>query len=67
MKANVGKLDRGVRLALAVLIAILLVTHVLQGLAAIIGAVAAFVLVATSLIGYCPAYALVGANTCNNR
>nr|WP_294847413.1 DUF2892 domain-containing protein [uncultured Sphingomonas sp.] len=67
MKTNVGRFDRGFRVAVAVVIAILLVTHVLTGAAAFFAAIIALILVITSLIGYCPAYAVIGVNSCGKR
>jgi len=60
MKRNVGKTDRMVRLIAAVVI----------GIAGLYfnswwGLVAALPL-ATSFLGFCPLYRLLGINTCNN-
>ncbi len=56
MKQNMGIDDRSVRLALAVLVIILYLTGVISGVVAIILGVLAFILLATSLLGFCPLY-----------
>ncbi len=56
MKQNMGIVDRSVRLALAVLVIILYLTGVISGVVAIILGVLAFILLATSLLGFCPLY-----------
>jgi len=58
---NVGKIDRIIRLSLAVLLAILFFTQVLESKFFIF---LAFMLVMTSLRKCCPLYALLGLGTC---
>lgn len=64
MKKNMGTLDKVIRLAIAVVIAVLLVTGQVTGTAAIILGVVAAAFVVTSLIGWCPSYVPFGISTC---
>lgn len=64
MKKNMGTIDRGIRVALAALVAVLYVTHVISGTAAIVLGVIAVVFLLTSIIGVCPAYMPLGISTC---
>jgi hypothetical protein len=64
MKANVGTVDKIIRIALAVLVAILYFTNVISGTLGIILLVLAGVFVLTSLISFCPIWAIFGVNTC---
>jgi hypothetical protein len=57
-KANVGKLDRVIR----VIVGVLLVGNVFVGLQSVIGWVG-LVLIVTGLFGTCPVYSLLGINT----
>lgn len=63
MKKNVSRLDRIIRAALAVLVAVLYFTNVISGTWAIILGILAVVLLLTSLVGTCPLYALLGIST----
>ena len=64
MKTNMGTADKIIRLIIAAIIAILFFTNVITGTLGIILLVLAGVFVLTSLIGFCPLYALFGVNTC---
>ncbi len=63
MKKNMGTLDRIIRLALVVLVAILYFAGVISGTWAIILGIAAVVFLLTSLIGFCPLYVPFGIST----
>ena len=65
MKANVGTVDKIIRIALAALVAILYFTNVISGTLGIILLVLAGVFVLTSLVSFCPIWAIFGVNTCN--
>ncbi|GAB5550100.1 MAG: hypothetical protein SangKO_098600 [Sandaracinaceae bacterium] len=58
-----GSLDRGLRAALAVLVAVLYFTGVINGTVAIILGVLALVFLATSFVGTCPLYLPFGLST----
>lgn len=64
MKANMGTVDRVVRVVLAAAMAGLILTGVVQGVVAIILGVLAAVFVLTSLVSFCPLYAPFGISTC---
>jgi ribose/xylose/arabinose/galactoside ABC-type transport system permease subunit len=69
MTTNMGKIDRGLRLVVAALLLIWAVTTpwaaapLLHWLAAIVAAVFG----GTALMGNCPAYSIVGLNTCPRK
>lgn len=67
MKANMGGLDRLVRIAVAVVVAALILMGQLTGLAAIILGVVAGIFVLTSLVSFCPLYMLFGFSTCARK
>ena len=63
MKENMGTIDRILRLALVVVIAILYFTDVITGTWAIVLLVLSGVLLITSLLGVCPLYMPFGIST----
>jgi len=58
MKKNMGNADRIIRILAAIIVAILYFTGVISGLVAIILGVVAIIFVLTSLVSFCPLYAL---------
>jgi len=67
MKANENGVDRALRLILGIVL--LVASYMWLGVAAgeitgIIAAIIGAVLVLTGLVGFCPAYRLVGMSTC---
>ncbi len=52
-----GNLDRGIRIAAAVIIGILYAANVINGTVAIILGVVALIFIATSFVSFCPLYA----------
>ena len=60
MKANVGGIDKGLRIVAGVALLGLGVAGVLPLFIGLIGIVP----LATGLLGWCPAYTLFGLNTC---
>lgn len=64
MGKNVGTLDRIGRLLVAVVLAALAYNGTLQGGLATGAYIVAAVLLVTSVIGFCPAYRLIGMDTC---
>ena len=56
MTKNMGSIDRGIRLALAIVVAVLYFTGAISGTAALILGVLAMVFLATGLLGFCPLY-----------
>jgi len=67
MKRNMGNLDRGIRVVIAVVVAALIVTGTVSGVLAIVLGVLAAVFLLTSAIGFCPLYAPFGINTCQRK
>ncbi len=67
MKQNMGTMDRVIRTALAIVVAILYFTGNISGLAAIILGVFAIVFLLTSMVGFCPLYAALGIKTTKNK
>lgn len=63
MKSNMGTTDKIIRIAIAVIVAVLYFTNVITGTLGIILLVLAAVFVLTSLISFCPLYVLFGINT----
>jgi hypothetical protein len=63
MKKNMGRLDRILRAAFAVLVAVLYFTNVISGTWAIILGIIALVFLLTSLVGTCPLYMPFGIST----
>lgn len=61
MKANVGSIDRVVRVIIG--IGLLSLVFVLDGSARWLGLIGVIPL-GTALIGYCPLYSVLGVNTC---
>jgi hypothetical protein len=56
MKKNMGSLDRGIRILLVILVAILYFTNQISGIAAIVLGVFAVTFLLTGLTGFCPLY-----------
>lgn len=63
MKTNEGTLDRGLRAALAVVVA-LVAAFAVKGAFSIVLWVVAAVLAVTAVAGFCPLYRVFGVNTC---
>jgi len=63
MVKNMGTVDRVVRAVAAVIILVLWFTNVISGALAIILGFLAMVLLATSIIGFCPLYVLFKIST----
>lgn len=59
-----GTVDRVVRVVIAAVVGLLILTGQLTGVLAVILGVFSVVFVATSLFGFCPLYALFGISTC---
>ena len=64
MKTNVGTIDKVIRIALAIVFAVLYFTGTVTGTLGIILLVLGGVFLLTSLMGTCPLYSIVGISTC---
>jgi hypothetical protein len=67
MKKNMGSADITARIAVAVAIALLYVTHTITGGWSIVLPLLGAALLITSIIGYCPLYTFFGINTCRRK
>jgi hypothetical protein len=63
MKMNMGTVDKAIRILVAVIIAILFYTKVVEGTFGIVLLILAGVFVLTSLVGFCPLYLPFGIKT----
>ena len=61
---NMGTLDRTIRVAIAVVIALLYFSGNISGLTATILSILAVIFVITSFVGFCPLYTVIGFSTC---
>jgi len=64
MKANMGTLDKVIRVILAVVAGLLVYYDVVEGVWSYILLTITAVFLLTSLVGFCPLYGLFGLNTC---
>ena len=64
MKKNMGNLDKGIRIVIAIGIALLYYFNVIEGALAYVLMAFAIIFLLTSFISFCPLYTLIGANTC---
>jgi hypothetical protein len=64
MKKNMGSTDKTIRLILAAIFAVLFFTKVVTGVLGFVLLALGTIFALTSLVGFCPIYALVGLNTC---
>ncbi len=67
MKKNVGGLDRVLRIILAAVFAYLYFSGTVSGTLGLVLVILGAVFVLTSLVSFCPIYALVGLNTCPTK
>ena len=63
MKPNMGTIDKGIRIFVALEIIVLYFTEQVTGTAAIVLLVLAVIFILTSFIGYCPLYLPFGLTT----
>ena len=63
MKKNMGNLDRIIRVAVALVVAVLYFTNVISGTVAIVLGILAVIFLATSLVSTCPLYLPFGLST----
>lgn len=64
MKKNMGSADKILRIAIAVIVAVLYFTGIISGMLGTILLVLAAVFVLTSLVSFCPLYTIFGIKTC---
>ena len=64
MKKNMGSADKGIRVAIAIVIALLYYFNVVEGLLAYVLMGLAIIFLLTSFISFCPLYTPFGLRTC---
>lgn len=62
-----GSMDRSIRTALAVVVAALYFTNVISGTLGLVLLVFAGIFVLTSVVSFCPLYAVFGIKTCKTE
>ena len=67
MRKNVGSIDKLVRLLIAIALIVLFYLEIITGTLGIIALVLALVLSITSLVSFCPIYALFGLSSCEKE
>lgn len=63
MKANLGSLDKAIRIILAIVFAMLYITKTVDGTVGMILLVLGGVLLLTSVISFCPLYSILGLSS----
>lgn len=63
VKKNVNSIDKVIRILLAIVLGVLIFTSQVTGILAIVFGVLAVVLVLTSVLSFCPIYALLNLST----
>jgi len=67
MKKNMGSADKVIRLLIAALFIILFVFNVVSGFFGYVLLLLALVFILTSLVSFCPLYAIFGFKTCKTK
>ncbi|MFA5298235.1 MAG: DUF2892 domain-containing protein [Lutibacter sp.] len=67
MKKNMGSTDKLIRVILAIAIAVLYYLGKIEGTLAIVLMAIAVILLLTSLVSFCPIYAIFGINSCKRK
>ncbi|NNL16755.1 MAG: DUF2892 domain-containing protein [Flavobacteriaceae bacterium] len=67
MKKNMGSVDKGIRIIVAIAIALLYYFDVITGTLAYVLMAFAIIFLITSFISFCPLYAPFGWNTCKTK
>ena len=64
MKKNMSNLDKGIRVIIAIAVALLYYLNIIEGTLAYILMAVAIIFLVTSLINFCPLYRILGISTC---
>jgi len=64
MKKNMGSTDQIIRVLIAVVVAVLFFTNVISGVLGMVLLAVAGIFVLTSVVSFCPIYALLGMSSC---
>jgi K+-transporting ATPase A subunit len=65
MKTNMGSMDRMVRIFVAVMLGLAAFNGMITGVWAIVAYAVTAIFILTSLVGFCPLYAVFGISTCS--
>lgn len=64
MTKNMGSIDKGIRLFVAVMLVALYFSGTVTGTLGILALVVAGIFTFTSMLGFCPLYTVIGIKTC---
>lgn len=67
MKKNMGSIDRGIRIFLAIAFFVLIFTGVFYNAVAIITGIFAGIFLPTGIFGFCPLYTIFGFHTLRTK
>lgn len=67
MRKNLGSADKLVRLLIAIALIVLFYLEIITGTLGIVALILALVLAITSLVSFCPIYAVFGLSSCKNE
>ena len=67
MKTNMSTADKFIRVLIGISIAILYYLEIISGTTAIVILGVGIILLITSLVSYCPLYAIFGIKTCKKK
>ena len=67
MKTNMSTADKFIRVLIGIAIAILYYLEIVSGTTAIVILGVGIILLITSLVSYCPLYAIFGIKTCKKK
>ena len=67
MKANMGSLDKVIRIVLAIVFAMLFITKTVESTVGMVLLVLGGVFLFTSILSFCPLYTILGINTCKKK
>jgi hypothetical protein len=67
MKRNLGSTDKVIRYILAIVAILIALLSTVSGLTQAILIAFAVIFIGTSLVSFCPLYAIVGLKTCKNE
>ncbi len=67
MKANMGSIDKTIRVIIAITLGILIYANVISGIPAIVAGIVSIAFVLTSMVSFCPLYKIFGIRTCKTQ
>lgn len=67
MKKNIGSIDKGLRILVAIIIVVLYFTRVISGNLAIGLGILAIIFAITAFINFCPIWSALGINTLDKK